>query len=159
MNNNQENLLKQLSNTKFEGEVGISIYEKPKRKNTYGAFKMIGVQQNTSINFLKAMRLIAGHKWRTYAFIELIEHLSWGTNVSTLPDNLYKTQSDKVQLSAALKYLADNNIIIKLSRVNSKITGLPYRNHTWLINPKIIVSPDIHEVYCRAWKQITNNEP
>ncbi len=156
MDINTKELLVQLADTAFEGDIEVSV--KKKYKHKYKPFRMFGMDQS-SMSLFKALLLVENSKWRVRALNALLIYFDSRRATSTLPDSLYAAPSEKLQFTAALKYLCNNNIAIKLTKTNCKNNKITYQKRTWMLNPNIVYIPDAHEVDCVTWKQITNNEP
>lgn len=157
MDDINKELIKQLADTKFTGEVSVSI--KKKYKPNYVPFRMFGMDK-ANMSLLKAMDLIENSKWKVRALRILLSNIQIMNNVSVIPHEMSKlSPSDRVRLNAALKYLSDNNIAVRITKQNSKAAGLPYQKNNWVINPNIVYVPDIHEVSCISWRLLTGNEP
>lgn len=114
---------------------------------------------NENMSLLKASDLVEGHEWRTRALRTLLTYLPWNTNVITLPSDLYTSAADKRQFNAALQYLGNNNIAIRITKNNTKGISVPYIKNSWILNPKIVYVPENYELDCIIWKSMSGNEP
>lgn len=158
MDNSNKELLEQLADTKFTGEVTISVKKKYK-PTKYVPFRMFGMDK-TNMSLLKALDLIENSKWKVRALRILLSNIQRMNNMSVISDEISKlSPSDRVRLNAALKYLSDNNIAVRITKQNAKAASLPYQKNNWVINPNIVYIPDAHEAFCISWKLLTGNEP